>query len=174
GVLHVTSFKNALGANYLAHFRNYEAIPPIETVKEWFPTIGYSGTIEGTLKKASFLLAELVAFQAPNSSTYIKKRASQGKKPGATIGRRRKQSTILASTIIHYEFASGRDVSIASTAEDDPGKSNPNDSISKQQVIDKGTKIFSFDHIITSTNPHVLVDKTKSASEGLETVYTKA
>nr|GEU99877.1 putative zinc finger, BED-type [Tanacetum cinerariifolium] len=53
GEVGVTSFRNAIGANYLAHSRNYEAIPSIETFREWFPTIRYIGTIKakGTLKK---------------------------------------------------------------------------------------------------------------------------
>ncbi|GJX43427.1 hypothetical protein Tco_0260103 [Tanacetum coccineum] len=46
GEVGVTSFRNAIGANFLAHSRNYEAIPSIETIREWFPTIGYSGIIE--------------------------------------------------------------------------------------------------------------------------------
>ncbi|GJY05080.1 hypothetical protein Tco_0371020 [Tanacetum coccineum] len=74
--------------------KNYEAIPSIEIVREWFPTIGYSRTIEakGTFKKAFLpprwrllmaqiiqclggrLVAVLVKFQAPNASAYIKKR----------------------------------------------------------------------------------------------------
>ncbi|GJW34933.1 hypothetical protein Tco_0057853 [Tanacetum coccineum] len=42
-----------LGANYLAHSRDYVDIPSIETVREWFSIIGYSGTIKATctLKK---------------------------------------------------------------------------------------------------------------------------
>ncbi|GJZ11296.1 hypothetical protein Tco_0546055 [Tanacetum coccineum] len=51
-------------------------------------------------------------------------------------------------TILHSESASGHDASATSTAEADPEKIDPNDSISQQ-------------------------DKTKSASEGLETVHTK-
>ncbi|GKD11518.1 hypothetical protein Tco_1195925, partial [Tanacetum coccineum] len=75
-----------------------------------------------------------------------------------------------ASTILHSESASGHDASATSTAEADPGKTNPNDSVSQQQGIVKGTKTISFDHIFVGTDPHVLVEKTKSASEGLETV----
>ncbi|GJU51707.1 retrovirus-related pol polyprotein from transposon TNT 1-94 [Tanacetum coccineum] len=60
GEVGVTSFRNVIGENYLAHSRNYKAIPSIETIREWFPTIGYSGTIKakGTLKRLSFLLDE--------------------------------------------------------------------------------------------------------------------
>nr|GEV61428.1 retrovirus-related Pol polyprotein from transposon TNT 1-94 [Tanacetum cinerariifolium] len=53
-----------------------------------------------------------------------------------------------ASTIVHSTFASGHDASAAFIAEADPGKSNPHDSVSKQQGIVKGTNNFSFDHII--------------------------
>ncbi|GJT14442.1 hypothetical protein Tco_0861484 [Tanacetum coccineum] len=74
---------------------------------------------------------------------------------------------------MHSESASGHDALAASTAEADPRKIDPNDLVSKQQVIVKGTKNFSFDHIIVGTNPHVLVDKSIYVSEGLETVLTK-
>ncbi|GJY11781.1 hypothetical protein Tco_0381090 [Tanacetum coccineum] len=53
------------------------------------------------------------------------------------------------SFIIHSESASGNDASAASTTEADPGNSAP------------------------STDPHVLADKTKFVSEGLETVLTQ-
>ncbi|GJS91788.1 hypothetical protein Tco_0774424 [Tanacetum coccineum] len=78
-----------------------------------------------------------------------------------------------ASTILHSKFASRHDASATSTAEADLGKTNHNDSVSQQQGIVKGTKTISFDHIFVGTDPHVLVEKNKSASEGLETVLTK-
>ncbi|GKB35073.1 hypothetical protein Tco_0880015 [Tanacetum coccineum] len=77
------------------------------------------------------------------------------------------------STIIHSESASGCDALANSIVEVDPKKSAPNDSISKQQDMDKGTKNYSVDHIFTGTNPHVLVEQTKVASKGLETVLTQ-
>ncbi|GJX43428.1 hypothetical protein Tco_0260104 [Tanacetum coccineum] len=77
------------------------------------------------------------------------------------------------STILHFESASGHEASAASAAKADPKISAPNDLVSKQQGIVKGTKKCSFNYIIADTNPHVLVDKTKSASEGLETVLTE-
>ncbi|GJW05143.1 hypothetical protein Tco_1563999 [Tanacetum coccineum] len=54
-----------------------------------------------------------------------------------------------ASFIIYFESASGCDASADSIAEADPGLSAP------------------------STNPHVLANKTKSVSEGLETILTQ-
>ncbi|GJT65958.1 hypothetical protein Tco_1017438 [Tanacetum coccineum] len=56
GEVGVNSFKNAIGANYLAHSSEYDEPPTQELVKQWFPTIGYNGLIEATrtLKK-SFL-----------------------------------------------------------------------------------------------------------------------
>ncbi|GJX44319.1 hypothetical protein Tco_0260995 [Tanacetum coccineum] len=59
------------------------------------------------------------------------------------------------------------------TAEVDLGKSAPNDSISKQQDMDKGTQNYSLDHMFAETNLSVLVDKTKSAGDGLKTAHTK-
>ncbi|GJV81565.1 hypothetical protein Tco_1517435 [Tanacetum coccineum] len=60
-----------------------------------------------------------------------------------------------------------------STAKADLGLSAPNDSIPQQQGIDKGTKSTSFDHISAGTDPHFLLDQTKSISEGLETILTQ-
>nr|GEV95506.1 hypothetical protein [Tanacetum cinerariifolium] len=55
----------------------------------------------------------------------------------------------LASFIIHSESTSGYDTSTDSTAEADPGKSAPNDSLHLQQGRDKGTKNYSLDHTFT-------------------------
>ncbi|GKB43822.1 hypothetical protein Tco_0888764 [Tanacetum coccineum] len=163
------------------------------------------------------LCVELVAFQTPNSSTYIKKRVPQGKQPGAKSRLRKtptsskhhpfsakdsnpsqpsastpmvveldkanlqatggsaslgvtsevgsnpqlsgvnstsiyKELVYSSYTIIQYEFALGHDASAASITKVDSGKSNPHDSVSKQQSIVKGTKKCSFDHIIACTN----------------------
>ncbi|GJX73499.1 hypothetical protein Tco_0312094 [Tanacetum coccineum] len=38
--------------------------------------------------------AELVAFQAPHTSSYTKKKDSQDKKPGAKTGRRKKSTSL--------------------------------------------------------------------------------
>ncbi|GJT54559.1 hypothetical protein Tco_0989613 [Tanacetum coccineum] len=78
-----------------------------------------------------------------------------------------------ASTILHSESASGHEASTTSTTEANPEKTYPNDSISQQQGIVKRTKNFSLDHIFAGTDPYALVEKTKSASEGLETVLTQ-
>ncbi|GJT63777.1 hypothetical protein Tco_1015257 [Tanacetum coccineum] len=59
------------------------------------------------------------------------------------------------STILHSESASRHDTSAASIAEADLEKSTPNDSLSKKQGIDKGTKKYSFDYIIAGTKKDV-------------------
>ncbi|GJY05290.1 hypothetical protein Tco_0371230 [Tanacetum coccineum] len=38
--------------------------------------------------------------------------------------------------------------------------------------MDEGTKNYSFDHIFAGSNPNILVDKTKSAGDGLKTAHT--
>nr|GEU95948.1 reverse transcriptase domain-containing protein [Tanacetum cinerariifolium] len=60
-----------------------------------------------------------------------------------------------------------------STTKADLGLSAPSDSIPQQQGMNEGTKNTSYDHLSVDTNPHVLADKTKSVSEGLETVLTQ-
>nr|GEU62219.1 hypothetical protein [Tanacetum cinerariifolium] len=77
-----------------------------------------------------------------------------------------------ASVIIHSESSSGYNGSVDSTSEADPRTSTPNDSLPPQQGKDEGTKNYSLDHIFTGTDPNVLVDKTKSVSDGFETILT--
>ncbi|GJR68897.1 hypothetical protein Tco_0014962 [Tanacetum coccineum] len=77
------------------------------------------------------------------------------------------------STIIHYESASSDDALVDFTVEVDLSKYAPNDSISKQQGMDKGTQNYSLDNIFAETNPSVLIDKTKSAGDGLKTAHTE-
>nr|GEV68201.1 retrovirus-related Pol polyprotein from transposon TNT 1-94 [Tanacetum cinerariifolium] len=55
-----------------------------------------------------------------------------------------------ASTIIHSESASRHNASADFIAEADLGKSAPNDFLSTQQDINKGTKNYSFDHFIVA------------------------
>ncbi|GJQ90668.1 retrovirus-related pol polyprotein from transposon TNT 1-94 [Tanacetum coccineum] len=74
------------------------------------------------------------------------------------------------SFIIHSESASGDDASVVSTTEADPGKSAPSDFVPQQQGMNEGTKTL---YLFACTDPHVLVDKTQSVREGLETVLTQ-
>ncbi|GJX47417.1 hypothetical protein Tco_0272607, partial [Tanacetum coccineum] len=63
--------KGDVGANYIAHSKDYVAPPSIETVRDWFPTIGYGGAIKatGTLKKGllpprwRLLMAQIIRWQ---------------------------------------------------------------------------------------------------------------
>ncbi|GJT57289.1 retrovirus-related pol polyprotein from transposon TNT 1-94 [Tanacetum coccineum] len=54
----VNTFRNATGTHYISHSSEHVAPPSIETVRQWFPTIGYREAVEakGTLKKVFFLL----------------------------------------------------------------------------------------------------------------------
>ncbi|GJV34384.1 hypothetical protein Tco_1394784 [Tanacetum coccineum] len=54
GEVGVNTFRNAIGAHYLPHYREYVAPPSIDIVRPWFETIGYGETIlvKGILKKS--------------------------------------------------------------------------------------------------------------------------
>nr|GEU96340.1 reverse transcriptase domain-containing protein [Tanacetum cinerariifolium] len=54
GEICITTFRNALRAQYLSHSSMYLPLPSTTTVRPWFATIGYNGEIEakGTLKKS--------------------------------------------------------------------------------------------------------------------------
>ncbi|GJS57481.1 hypothetical protein Tco_0652265 [Tanacetum coccineum] len=67
----------------------------------------------------------------------------------------------------------GHDASTTFTAKDDLDKSDPKDSLPPKQGTDEGTINYSFDHVIEGTYLSVLVDKTQSARDGLETIQTK-
>ncbi|GKE62328.1 hypothetical protein Tco_1512695 [Tanacetum coccineum] len=64
------------------------------------------------------------------------------------------------------QLSSGNDASAVSTAEVNPGNSAPSDFVPQQQGIKKELKNTSYDHLFAGTDPHVLVDQTKSISEG--------
>ncbi|GKD49037.1 hypothetical protein Tco_1278013, partial [Tanacetum coccineum] len=54
GEIGITTFRNALRAQYLPHSSMYVPPPSISTVRPWFAMIGYNGEIgaKGTLKKS--------------------------------------------------------------------------------------------------------------------------
>ncbi|GJY54259.1 hypothetical protein Tco_0445923 [Tanacetum coccineum] len=140
GEVRGTSFRNSIRTSYMAHSRNYEAVPTIQIVREWFPFIGYNAPS----RRVCFLLGGSLAFQALHTSTYNKKKVSQGKKFGAKTRHRKKPTSLKhhpmskieatkASIIVQSESALGHDASADSTAEADLGKSAPNDLLSQQQ-----------------------------------------
>ncbi|GKA44763.1 hypothetical protein Tco_0737559 [Tanacetum coccineum] len=79
----------------------------------------------------------------------------------------------LVSTIIHSESTSEHDVSAKFKAGANSGLSTPKDSISPTIGKDKGPNKLSLDHIFAGTDPHVLVEKFKSTSKGLEIILTQ-
>nr|GEX83643.1 putative reverse transcriptase domain, ribonuclease H-like domain, retroviral aspartyl protease [Tanacetum cinerariifolium] len=106
---------NAIGANYLAHSRDYAQTPSIEDVRAWFPSIEYKEEIEtkGTLKKcqqfdtkkvqpegpsftdkmlAIYKADVSVDFKAPRTSLHTEKKDSKGKKPSAKPGHKKQSS----------------------------------------------------------------------------------
>nr|GEX03866.1 hypothetical protein [Tanacetum cinerariifolium] len=87
--------------------------------------------------------------KAPTTLSKDEKKVPIGTKPGAKFGQTKSK--------VEAEF----------------GFFAPKDSISQTAGNDEGPNKLSLDHIFTGTNPYVLVEKTKSASEGLETFLTK-
>nr|GEV46424.1 hypothetical protein [Tanacetum cinerariifolium] len=149
--------------------------------------------------KAICNLVVPVDSKAPKPSSQTKK-VPQGKNPRAITGLRSKRSSKHTSeSPIHHspptpvvgemhkeaqQAASGPTSlgatskegahpqlsSAYSTTEADPGPFAPNDSIPPQQGMDEGTKNTPYDHIFTEPNLNFLVDKTKSARDGLKSV----
>ncbi|GJT59119.1 retrovirus-related pol polyprotein from transposon TNT 1-94, partial [Tanacetum coccineum] len=110
GDIGINTFRNALRAHYLPNSSMYVPSPFITTVRPWFATVGYSGEIgaKGTLKKSFFPIMRRLLMsksfsvkvktdvpidsKAPKPSLQTKE-VPQGKKAGAKIGLRRKQSS---------------------------------------------------------------------------------
>ncbi|GKA64847.1 retrovirus-related pol polyprotein from transposon TNT 1-94, partial [Tanacetum coccineum] len=160
GKVRVNTFRNAIGAHYLSHSSKYVAPSSIDIVRPWFETIGHGEAVpaKGTLTKS--LLPPSEARANPQLSSGMS--AFDLNKP-----------IYSASFIIHYEFASGCDALADSTAEADPRLFAPSNFVPQQQGMNEGTKNTSYDYLSPGTNPHVLADKTKSVSEGLEIVLTQ-
>ncbi|GJV60723.1 hypothetical protein Tco_1466823 [Tanacetum coccineum] len=117
GEVGLTSFRNAIGANYLAHSRQYVEPPSMKIIGEWFSSIGYSEEIKAkaekensgkdcSISKIHIILLEYkmegyeddkepVAFEAPNTSVYNRKKVPKGKKSGAKTGHRNKSTSLL-------------------------------------------------------------------------------
>ncbi|GJU80549.1 hypothetical protein Tco_1282914 [Tanacetum coccineum] len=79
-VVGVNTFRNAIGAHYLPHPREYVAPPFIDILTlPWFEIIGYGIAVpaKGTLKKSLLPLrwsaAEPVAFKAPKPSSKVER-----------------------------------------------------------------------------------------------------
>ncbi|GKF21570.1 hypothetical protein Tco_0070208, partial [Tanacetum coccineum] len=66
--------------------------------------------------------------------------------------------------------AAGGPTSLGATSEEGahPQLNSGHDALD----MDEGTKNYSFNHIFTWSNPSVLIDKTKSAGDGLKTSHT--
>nr|GEY81944.1 reverse transcriptase domain-containing protein [Tanacetum cinerariifolium] len=119
--------KNAIGENYLAYSSEYDEPPTQEVVKQWFPTIMYSGLIKATCTlKKSFL-----PHSDPASLGVI---SDEGADPQLSSVKLTSHSehVFLTSTIVLFS-ASRHDASADSTTEVDPGKSTPKDLLSEQQ-----------------------------------------
>nr|GEY27663.1 hypothetical protein [Tanacetum cinerariifolium] len=175
GEVGVNTFRNSIGAHYLSHSTEYVATPPLEIVKAWFSTIGYSGEIRanGTLKKSylpprwRLLMAQIIQclekhglLKAPKTSSKYEKKVPKGTKPGAKSGQKKKQIPFT-----YHHLQSKIEANKAkSKAEADSSLSAPKNLISQTTSNDEGPNKLSLDHIF--------VGKTKFASEGLETVLT--
>nr|GEV41122.1 hypothetical protein [Tanacetum cinerariifolium] len=82
GEVGLNTFRNSIGAYYLAHSSKYVAPPSIDVVRQWFPTIRYGKDVLAKDHMLAICNAnELVAFKAPKPSS-IAERVPQGIKPG--------------------------------------------------------------------------------------------
>ncbi|GKB98347.1 hypothetical protein Tco_0984484 [Tanacetum coccineum] len=172
GEVRVNTFRNAIGAHYLAYSSEYVAPPSIDVVRQWFSTIGYGEDVstKGTLKK-SLLPPSKEETKGGSSKVPTSSKTGNSKKrkesslamdsnpsqpPVSTLVDPRmhkedQQATsgptslgITSEARANPQLNSGNDASTVSTTEADPGNSAP------------------------SIDPHVLADQTKSVSKGFD------
>ncbi|GJV89685.1 retrovirus-related pol polyprotein from transposon TNT 1-94 [Tanacetum coccineum] len=200
----VTSYRNAIGANYLAHLKDYAKPPTIETVRKWFPTIGHGRAIEatGTLKKLkkknrekvipyprflSLLLEHKMKgygidevnlnptqiFNVLNWS--LKKNQSKG--PPFTdhilaICNAAEPVAFIAPTSSKLEKKAPKSMPSSNKAVESPTSHSKRKKFGMAKDINPRQPPASTPGV-TGTNPNVLVDKTKSIRDGLETTHAK-
>ncbi|GJT54560.1 putative reverse transcriptase domain-containing protein [Tanacetum coccineum] len=87
GEVGVTTFRNAIGANYLSHSTEYVEVPSIETALKKNQAEGPPFTPH---MLAICSADEPVAFKAPKTSSKAMKKDTKGTNPGAKSGRRKK------------------------------------------------------------------------------------
>ncbi|GJS80457.1 hypothetical protein Tco_0730338 [Tanacetum coccineum] len=125
-----------------------------------------------THMKAICKLDVPVVSKAPKPSSQIEE-VPQGKKPRAKNGLKRKQSlkhTSESQTEASKSKTGQSETETKSSSAKDKSPSHP--SPPTPMNMDEGTKNYSFDHIFAGSNPNVLVDKTKSAGDGLKIAHT--
>ncbi|GJW96421.1 hypothetical protein Tco_0178229, partial [Tanacetum coccineum] len=163
----ITTFRNALRAQYLPHSSMYVPPPSITTVRLWFAMIGYNGEIgsKGTLKKSClppkwrfiYLLLEHMAPKYDNEELIINPtqvfsvhnwilKPNQPEEPPFTD-----QMKAICNLDVHVDSKA-------------PKYSSPT-----EEDMVEGTKNHSFDPIFAGSNPSILIDKTKYAGDELKT-----
>ncbi|GKC66209.1 hypothetical protein Tco_1098807 [Tanacetum coccineum] len=111
--------------------------------------------------------------QAFMSSKEAKTGGSSKAPTGSKTGHSKKRKEVTSEARANPQLSSGNDASAVSTAEVNPGNSAPSDFVPQQQGIKKELKNTSYDHLFAGTDPHVLVDQTKSISDRLDTILTQ-
>nr|GEY49251.1 hypothetical protein [Tanacetum cinerariifolium] len=158
GEVGVTTFRNAIGVNYLSHSSEYDGLPSFETIREWFLTIRYSEEIKATGTLIKYLLPPRWRFLMGQIKQCI------GGKTGGFDQISNKDAIImygLANRVeIDYASLSLHHASTTSTTEADLGIFAPNDSISKQQ----GSS-FSFPFLVMSKRNLSIVTCSLSQSD---------
>nr|GEY85690.1 hypothetical protein [Tanacetum cinerariifolium] len=178
GEVWVNTFRNAIGAHYLSHSREYVAPLSIDIVRPWFETIGYGETVlaKETLKKSLLPPSEATkggSSKAPTGSKtgHLKRKKESSSAMDFNPSQTSASTLVVAKMHKEDQQATGNDASAVSTTEVDLGKSAPNDFVPHQKGPDERSKNYTPDHTFAWTNPNVLVDKTKSTGDGSQTAH---
>ncbi|GJW10239.1 hypothetical protein Tco_1576066 [Tanacetum coccineum] len=148
GKVRVNTFRNAIGAHYLSHSTEYVATPPLETIRAWFSTIGYSEEIraKGTLRKSCL---------PPRSTLDI----NPSQPPASTlvvVGLHKEDHQATSGpTSLGVTSEGGANPQLSSAKSKvgaDSGLSAPKDSISQTTRNDEGPNKLSPDHISAGVN----------------------
>nr|GEV67029.1 hypothetical protein [Tanacetum cinerariifolium] len=194
GEVRLNTFRNAIAAHYLPHSSEYVAPPSIDIVRPCLKQLGMMKLFlpKRLSKRVFFLLggapktsskAESVSQGTKPKAKSEHKKLSTSKQPSMSSRAATKEDQqetgdptslgVTSEVRANPQLSSGCDALADSTAKSDPGLSAPSDLVPQQQGMYEETKNTSYDHLSAGTDSHVLADKTKFVSEGLETVLTQ-
>nr|GEV71187.1 retrovirus-related Pol polyprotein from transposon TNT 1-94 [Tanacetum cinerariifolium] len=169
GDIGINTFRNALRARYLPHLSMYVSTSSVTIVRPWFATIGYSGEIKanGTLKKSCLPPRVKLDYAMQIWEDIIHK----------LIKKTREK-------VVPYPSQSEKETQFSLAKDKSPSHSSPpipvvaemhkeaQQATSGPTSLGATSKEGAHPQLSSGTNLSVVVDQTKSASDGLKIAHT--
>ncbi|GJU29993.1 hypothetical protein Tco_1173582 [Tanacetum coccineum] len=198
GDIGITTFRNALRAQYLPHSSMYVSPPSITTVRPWFATIRYNEEIraKGTLKNSFLpprwrfvsLLLEHMMPEYDNEELTINLTQAIYKLDVLVVSKASKPSLQTEETEASKSKTGQSETETKSSSAKDKSPSHPSPPTlvvgemhkEAQQAADGPTSLGATNEegahpqLSSGSNPSVLIDKTKSTKDGIKTTHTNS